>query len=170
MIGTFIEAVLAVVQAIGLPALFVVFVLKGAIVGKPLPTSVMLPGYVFATGDTSWQIGLAIVVASVGYVAGQLAVYYVARQYGLEALQSNRWLSISDAQADRADQLFRRYSGVGVFVTNLVPYVGSFIFIPAGLSRYPVGRLTVYALVSTLLNYALIVLAVIKSVEFIISP
>lgn len=169
MLGTLVETVLSAIQAVGLPALFVVFVLKGAIVGKPLATSVVLPSYIFATGDTRWLIGLAIGVAAVGYVAGQLVVYYSARRYGLEALQSNRWLSISDRQTDRADRLFRRYSGGGVFVTNLIPYVGSFICIPAGLAQYPVGRLTAYALVSTVLNYLLIVLAVVTSVELLVA-
>jgi len=169
MLGTIIEAVLSIITTIGLPALFVVFVLKGAIVGKPLPTSVVLPGYVFATGHTTWLIALAIVVATVGYVTGQLLIYWVARQYGFETLQSTRWLSISDAKLDRADQLFRKYSGGGVFVTNLLPYVGSFLCIPAGMARYPVGRLLVYATVSTLLNYVLIVLVVVRSVEFVVA-
>ena len=145
MLATLVEAVLSAITAFGLPALFVVFVLKGAIVGKPLPTSVVLPGYVFATGHTTGLIALAIAVATVGYVTGQLLIYWVARQYGFEAIQSTRWLSISEAKLDRADQLFRKYSGGGIFVTNLLPYVGSFLFIPAGMARYPVGRLVVYA-------------------------
>ena len=53
MLATLVEVVVAAVTTFGLPALFVVFVLKGAIVGKPLPTSVVLPGYIFATGDTT---------------------------------------------------------------------------------------------------------------------
>ena len=169
MLATLVSTVLSIVQTVGLPALFVVFVLKGAIIGKPLPTSVVLPGYIFTTGDTRWLIGLAVVIASVGYVTGQLLIYWIARQYGFETVQSTRWVSVSDAQLDRANRVFRTYSGGGIFVTNLLPYVGSFLCIPAGMARYPVGRLTVYALVSTVLNYQLIVLAVILSVEFVIS-
>ena len=170
MLATLVEVVVAAVTTFGLPALFVVFVLKGAIVGKPLPTSVVLPGYIFATGDTTGLIVLAVVVATVGYVAGQLLIYWIARQYGFEVIQSIRWLSVSDAQLDRAKRLFKQYSGGGIFVTNLVPYVGSFLFIPAGMARYPVGRLTVYAVTSTLLNYAVIVLVVIGAVDALLVP
>jgi len=169
MLGTLIEAALSAITTFGLPALFVVFVLKGAIIGKPLATSVVLPGYVFATGHTTWLIALAIVVATVGYVTGQLLIYWIARQYGFETLQSTRFLSVSDSQLDRANRLFQQYSGGGIFVTNLLPYVGSFLCIPAGMARYPVGRLFVYATVSTLLNYVLIVLVVVRSVEFAIA-
>lgn len=169
MLATLSEAALSAITAVGLPALFVVFVLKGAIVGKPLPTSVVLPGYIFATGHTSWLIVVAISVASAGYVSGQLLIYWIARQHGFAAIQSIGVLSVSDSQLDRADRLFQTYSGGGIFVTNLLPYVGSFLCIPAGMARYPVGRLTVYALVSTVLNYVFIVLVVIGAVDTLLT-
>lgn len=77
-------------------------------------------------------------------------------------------VTISDDQMARADSLFRRYSGAGIFVTNLVPYVGSFIMIPAGIASYPLSRATFYALTSTLLNYVLIVWVVVGSVELFV--
>ncbi len=167
MISPLIDATFSLVRSVGLPALFVLFVLKGAIVGKPFPTSVFLPGYLLAVSATTLMTLVGIAVASVGYVCGQLIVYFAARQYGLEAIQSHRWINLSDEQAERADDLFQRYSGAGVFVTNLVPYLGSFILIPAGLADYPVGRLTVYALVSTVINYVLIVWLVVGSVQLL---
>lgn len=164
MFDPLVELALAVLFAVGLPAMFVLFVLKGAIVGKPLPTSVLLPGYILATSPSTTTIVLAIAVASGGYVCGQLLIYLLAAQYGLETLQSNRWLSFTDAQIERVDELFERYSGPGVFVTNLLPYAGTFIVIPVGLAGYPIGRLAVYALTSTVLNYVLIVWFVVGSV------
>ncbi len=169
MVATLVESVVSASTTLGLPALFVVFVLKGAIVGKPLPTSVVLPGYIFATGETTGLVVLAVVVATGGYVVGQLLIYWIARQYGFEAIQSTRWLAVSDAKLERADRLFGTYSGGGIFVTNLLPYVGSLLCIPAGMARYPVGRLVVYATASTLLNYVLIVGVVIRSVELAVS-
>lgn len=164
MIG---DAALSLVDSFGLPALFVLFVVKGAIIGKPVPTSVVLPGYLLAVSASSRLIVLSIAAASAGYVVGQLSIYILARQYGLESIQSLPLVSISDSQLDRAERLFQRYSGWGVFITNLVPYVGTFIVIPAGMARYPIGRLTLYATVSTVLNYVLIVLFVVESVELI---
>lgn len=162
-----VDAGLAFLDSFGLPALFVLFVVKGAIIGKPFPTSVLLPGYILVVSASTWTIGLAIAAASAGYVVGQLLIYVLARQYGLELIQSVPFVSISEAQLDRADRLFGQYSGAGVFITNLVPYVGTFIVIPAGMASYPIGRLTVYATVSTVLNYVLIVFFVIESVDLV---
>ena len=167
LIGPLVDAAFSILLEFGHPMLFVLFVLKGAIVGKPLPTSVFLPGYLVAISATGRQLWLSIAVASVGYVCGQLLIYGLARRQGLEAVQSIRWIDLSDAQLRRADRFFSRYSGAGVVITNLVPYAGSFIMVPAGLASYPAVRLTVYALASTVLNYVLIVWIVLGSLEYL---
>ncbi|MWV63383.1 membrane-associated protein [Halorubrum sp. JWXQ-INN 858] len=160
------DAGLTALLEFGLPAMFVVFVMKGALIGKPLPTSVLLPGYLLAVSASDRLVAAAVAVAAAGYVCGQLLVYGGARRYGPDVVDS-RWLSVSEERLDRANRWFRRYGGVSVFVTNLVPYVGSFVLIPAGIARYPFGRVVVYATVSTVLNYAVIVWVVVGSVDVI---
>ncbi|WP_276257045.1 DedA family protein [Halomontanus rarus] len=168
MIDSLVDSGFSLLLAYGLPALFVLFVVKGAIIGKPLPTSVFLPGYIVAISASRRTIALSVLVASFGYVLGQLLIYWLASYRGLEAVHSIPGVTISDEQMARADRLFRRHSGAGIFVTNLVPYVGSFIMIPAGIASYPLSRATFYALTSTLLNYVLIVWVVVGSVQFFV--
>ncbi len=168
MVGSVIDVTFSTLVNFGYPVLFVVFVLKGAIVGKPLPTSLFLPGYVLAVSATGSEIVLSILVAAIGYVCGQLLIYGVARQWGVDTVRSIRFVDLSEGQIRWAERFFHRYSGVGVFVTNLVPYVGSFVMIPAGLATYPAPRLTVYALVSTVLNYVLIVWVVVGAFGLIV--
>lgn len=167
MISALTDSAFSFLLAFGLPALFVLFVLKGAIVGKPFPTSVFLPGYIVAISASRQIIWLSIIVASLGYVCGQLLIYGVAHYRGTEAIQSIPGVTLSDEQLTRADRLFQRYSGTGIFVTNLVPYVGSFIMIPAGIASYPVLQATFYALISTLLNYIIIVVLVVESIQYL---
>lgn len=166
MIEWLIDTGHGLLVSFGLPVLFVLFVFKGAIVGKPFPTSVFLPGYLLAVSANRALILISILVASVGYVCGQMAIYLLADHYGVRAVRSLPGVRLSDAQLDRGNRLFRRYSGVGIFITNLVPYVGTFIMIPAGIASYPIGRATTYAFVSTVLNYVLIVWVVVGSVRF----
>ncbi|AGB39931.1 DedA family protein [Natronococcus occultus] len=149
------------------PALFLLFVLKGAIIGKVFPTSLFLPGYLLAISASVERVALSIAVASLGYVTGQLLIYWLSSTYGLGAVDSLPAVSISNEQITRAEALFQRYSGIGIFITNIVPFVGSFIMIPAGMSSYPIAQATFYALSSTLLNYVLIVLVVFESIELL---
>lgn len=167
MIDSIVDTGFAALLTFGLPALFVLFVCKGAIVGKPFPTTVFLPGYIVAVSASRRTIVASIVVASLGYTCGQLLIYWLAAARGREAVASLPRVSISDDQYARAERWFQRYAGAGIVVTNLVPYVGSFIMIPAGIAAYPIGRAACYALASTLLNYALIVWAVLESVRFL---
>lgn len=77
-------------------------------------------------------------------------------------------VSISEEKLEQANDVFKRYSGAGIFVTNLLPYVGSFVMIPAGIARYSIRRATVYAFTSTLLNYVVVVWIVLESAEFLL--
>lgn len=168
MLSALTDSAFSLLLSVGLPALFVLFVLKGAIIGKLLPTSVFLPGYLVAISASRRTIGLSILVASLGYVCGQLLIYGVAYYRGIGAIRAIPGVTVSEEQLDRADELFQRYSGVGIFVTNLVPYVGTFIMIPAGITSYSLSRTTFYALTSTLLNYVLIVALVVESIAYFV--
>ncbi len=80
MLETLVDVLFAVLLYVGFPALFAVFVLKGAFVGKPLPTSVILPGYVLAISANRIETAGIVLVSSAGYVIGQLLIYYLARR------------------------------------------------------------------------------------------
>ncbi|GAB6880528.1 hypothetical protein JCM17823_28020 [Halorubrum gandharaense] len=166
MFDALADAALATLLRYGLPALFGLFVVKGAIVGKPVPTTVALPGFLLATGADRAATLVAVLVASVGYTVGQLVVFRLSARYGLDAVESLPYVTVSDAELARADRLFTRYAGGAIVVTNFVPYVGSFVMIPAGISAYPFSRAAVYAFVSTVANYVLIVAVVVWSVDF----
>jgi len=157
MFDPLIDGAFSLLLAVGLPALFLLFVCKGAIIGKPLPTSVFLPGYILAVSADRRHIVVSITVASVGYVCGQLVIYLLSRQRGFEAIDALPYSNPTEKQLAQADYWFETYSGAGIFITNLVPYLGSFICIPAGMASYPIGRLLFWALTSTVLNYVIIV-------------
>lgn len=167
MLDTFIDLGFSILVTFDLPALFVLFVLKGAIIGKPLPTSVFLPGYLVAISPSQRMIWTSILVASVGYVCGQLLIYWLAARRGTDAIRSLPKVTISDEQMAQAKRLFRSYSGTGIFVTNLLPYLGSFVMIPAGIASYPIERAALYAFSSTLLNYVFTVWLVFESVQLV---
>ena len=167
MFDTFVDGGFSLLLRFGLPMLFALFVLKGALIGKIFPTSVFLPGYIVAVSAPDRLIVLSIAVASAGYVCGQLAIYLLAQRYGIEAIRSMPAVSLREGRLQRANRIFHEYSGAGIFVTNLGPYVGTFVMIPAGIASYPFERAAVYALFSTVLNYVLIVWLVLGSIQLL---
>ncbi len=146
------EQLLVVLELIGLPVLFVIFVLKGALIGKPLSTTVFLPGYILATGASYAHAAVTVLVVTAGYMLGQLAIYGGIRQYGpsigdhfgpISVTQETNW-------DRRITRWFDRYGGPTIFVTNFVPWIRGLLTVPAATSGYPLGRYLFYMGSSTL--------------------
>ncbi len=161
MLESLVGTVLTLLLYVGLPALFVVFVLRGAIIGKPLPATILLPGYVLAVSSSELETAGIILVTAIGSTLGQLFVYSSARRQGLSFIESAPRVTIPESKLRRVEKLFKRYGGVGIFLTNLIPYLRGFILIPAGIAEYPTGRVIVYTLVSTILYHTVVVIVVI---------
>jgi len=154
------------VLLVGLPALFVVFLLKGAIVGKILPTSIFLPGYVLVISASRLELVAILAVTSVAYFAGQLLVYRYARLYGVQVANMIPGTQITDREIKRSTGIFERYGGPGIFVTNCVPFLGGLLFVPAGMTRYPIRKTIAYGYPSTLLYQTVLVVAAIGVFQF----
>lgn len=155
MVEVTVEYAQATLEVFGLPALVVIFVLKGALIGKPLPTSVFLPGYVLAVGATYWYAAVIVLVVTAAHVVGQFVIYGGCRLYGLAFLACVPSLKYDrdDGELQRLERWFDRYGGLSVFVTNVVPWTRGLLAIPAGVAAYPLGRYTFHVVTSTLLYH-----------------
>lgn len=157
--GTILEYVLFAVQIAGLPALFLIFVLKGALIGKVVPTSVILPGYVFAADVSISGAVLLVLVLTAAHVIGQLLIVVGVRRQGVSVLSRLPLVSLDpdSPRLKRADRWFHRHGDLAVFTTNLVPWLRGMIAVPVGMVSYPLGRFTVYVGTSALVYHAVYV-------------
>ena len=80
-----------------------------------------------------------------------------AMAYGVEAydghpfvLKYGRFVFITPHELDRADRWFARYGMAATFISRLLPVVRTFISLPAGIARMPVGRFLFYAFLGSL--------------------
>lgn len=167
MFESIVDAAFSLLLIAGLPALFFFFVLKGALIGKPLPASVLLPGYVLAVSPSALELVAIVLISSLGYAAGQLLVYYGARRKGVSVLRSAPRVRLSEARLRRSEVLFERYGGPAIFITNMVPYLGGLVLIPAGIASYPIRGVLVYALSSTVIYHAALVAIAAGAVGFV---
>lgn len=168
MLDPVVDAAFSLLVVVGLPALFVFFLLKGALVGKFLPTSLFLPGYVFAVSPSSAGLVAIVLVSTVGYAAGQLLIYYGARRKGVSFVRSAPRIRLSEARLRRSEELFDQYGGPAIFVTNMIPYLGGLALIPAGIASYHLRGVLVYALSSTLLYHAALVAIAAGAVDLLL--
>jgi len=153
-----------VVRSFGYPGVFV-FVAFGSALDLPLPTEFTLPLIGFLVGQERFSFVPALLAATAARVAASLALYYLGLRIGKERLRRllewvGRFGLLFRLDLDRASGLFERHGGEAVLVGQLLPGVGGWISVPAGLERMPIRwRFIGYTIVgSALWNGALITL------------
>jgi len=95
-----------------------------------------------------------IAIATAG-VAGQTVgsiIGWAIGLYGGRPLveRHGRWLHLGPENLDRAEHWFDRWGDWAVFLGRMTPVVRSFVSIPAGLARMPLGRFTLYSVLGTI--------------------
>ncbi|WDM02812.1 DedA family protein [Alicyclobacillus cycloheptanicus] len=123
----------------------------------PIPSEAVMPyaGYLAYThGESYWA---AVLVGTLANVVGGLIAYAVGRAGGRPLiLHYGRYILLSQRHLDRAEDWFRRRGEITVFIARLLPALRTFISIPAGVAKMPLGRFIVYsALGSIIWNFSL---------------
>jgi membrane protein DedA with SNARE-associated domain len=130
----------------------------------PIPSEVILPmaGWKVSqsAADASvvepltgqpWNLLLAIALATVGSLIGALVGYAIGAWGGRPLLDRyGRFVGIGASELDRADRWFDRWGAWAVFLGRMVPLVRTFVSYPAGISRMPVGRFTLFSALGSL--------------------
>ena len=137
----------------GYLALFALTFLEN--VFPPIPSELIMPfaGYAAANGDIH-PIG-AVLAGSAGSLLGAFAWYAVGHWLGAHRLKQaanryGRWLTISEADVDRAQRWFERYGDYAVCIGRLIPAVRSVISLPAGIARLGLKRFLFWSGIGTI--------------------
>ena len=149
-----------VIEAVGYPGVALLIFLENLF--PPIPSEAILPLAGFLAGQGRLWLPAIIIAATIGAVAGALALYALGAWFSDRRLRRlivrhGKWLALSEADLDTANGWFDRYGGIAVLICRLVPIVRSIISIPAGLRRMPLLPFILYtALGSGIWNTVLI--------------
>jgi membrane protein DedA with SNARE-associated domain len=156
LLSAITDAVTSVVGDYGLYAVFLIMLVDAVLPAASEPVmvyggavaagafadhDVVLFGADLPDGFSSWA---AIAAAgTVGYVLGSIGGWAIGRYGGRPfAERHGRWLHLGPSKLDKADRWFERYGDALVLFGRVTPVVRSFVAIPAGIGRMPLGRYT----------------------------
>jgi len=144
ILSPLVDAATSVIDAMGLPGVFLLMTLESACIPIPSEAIMLFAGFNVSEGNLTL---FGIVAAGVlGNLAGSL-IAYAAGYYGrLELLDRNRLIHVNRRHLDWADRWFQRHGSATVFFTRMVPIVRTFISLPAGAARMPIGRFIVFTI------------------------
>jgi membrane protein DedA with SNARE-associated domain len=163
-VGEITELVTTWIAGYGLYAIFIL-----SFVDAVLPAAselVMVYGGALAAGafsderlslfgtpiESTWAAFFAVALAgTVGYILGSIGGWAIGRYGGRPYLERHgRWLHITPAKLDSAEEWFDRWGSWAVLVSRCLPVIRSFISIPAGVAEMPLGRYTLLTTIGTI--------------------
>jgi membrane protein DedA with SNARE-associated domain len=139
-----VRAATDIIDATGLAGVFVLMALESACIPIPSEAIMLFAGFNVSEGDLS-MFGI-VAAGSLGNLAGSLIAYAVGYYGRIELLDRNKLIHINRRHLELADRWFERHGSATVFFTRMLPIVRTFISLPAGVARMPLGRFVVFTL------------------------
>jgi membrane protein DedA with SNARE-associated domain len=136
------------IDATGLAGVFILMTLESACVPIPSEAIMLFAGFNVSEGNLTL---VGIVAAGVlGNLTGSL-IAYAAGYYGrIELLDRNKLIHVNRRHLESADRWFQRHGSATVFFTRMMPIVRTFISLPAGAARMPLGRFTLFTVAGSI--------------------
>jgi membrane protein DedA with SNARE-associated domain len=137
-----VEFAVNVIDAMGLPGIFLLMVAESACIPIPSEATFLFAGFGVARGDFSL---LAVVATgTAANVVGSWIAYAIGYFGRVDVLEKHgRKLHIKPSHLRWADDWFAKYGSATVFFSRMLPIVRTFISLPAGVARMPFWRFTV---------------------------
>ena len=134
-----------VVGDLGLPGIFLLMAPESACIPIPSEATMLFAG--FNVHEGKYSLLAAVAVGSAANLVGSWVAYAVGYYGRIELLEKHgKALHIKPSHLAWADRWFERYGAAAVFFSRMLPIIRTFISLPAGVARMPVGRFIAYTL------------------------
>lgn len=131
----------------------------------PVPSQLVLALAGFLVDEGRFAFVPVLAASTAGGLAASLLLYLPGLWVGEEPIRRfvrrfGRFIFVRESDLDKASDMFERHGGKAILIGHLVPGVGGFISIPAGIKRMPIyGRYLLYTILGCVLwNVTFIVL------------
>ena len=134
----------------GFALVFVLMAVESSLI--PFPSEViMIPGGFLAYrgeltfGDPLMDVITVVVCGLAGAMAGAFFNYYLALFLGRPFLyRYGKFFFLKPSILSRAEEIFLEYGEITTFVCRLIPAIRQLISLPAGISRMPLVRFSLF--------------------------
>ncbi|HZA39913.1 MAG TPA: DedA family protein [Actinomycetota bacterium] len=127
----------------GYLAIFLLMLAESACIPFPSEVTMLVGGWYAATGDLNFfWVGTWGVL---GNLVGSWVAYTVGRTTGRGLLDRyGKYILIRSHDIDRAEVWWEKYGEAATFFSRLLPVIRTFISLPAGIARMPLGKFSIY--------------------------
>lgn len=129
-----------------------------------IPSEIILTFAGLMSVKSELSLPLLFTISTVASLIGLLILYYISRLVSETRLYKfvdkyGKWIKLKGKDIERANNWFKKYGAIAVFVCRFIPVLRVLITIPAGINRMNVVLFTILSLIGTTIwNFALIYL------------
>ena len=137
-----VDLAVDVVDALGLPGVFVLMLLESACIPVPSEATMLFAGFRVAEGE--YSLFAAVMVGSLANLVGSWLAWWVGRAGRVDIIEKHgHKVLIRQHHLEWADRWFERYGDATVFFSRMLPIIRTFISLPAGVARMPFWRFSI---------------------------
>ena len=131
------------VTSYGYVAIFLLMLAESACIPFPSEVTMLVGGWYAERGILNfWWVGAAGVF---GNLVGSWIAYAVGYKTGRGLLDRyGKYVLIRSHDIDKAEVWWEKYGEAATFFSRLLPVIRTFISLPAGMARMPLGKFTLY--------------------------
>ncbi|MGH2937004.1 MAG: DedA family protein [Solirubrobacterales bacterium] len=145
VLNPIVEVATEFISSAGLPAVFLLMALESACIPIPSEAIMLFAGFAVSKGELTL---VGIVVAGVlGNLVGSLVGYGIGYFGRVDLLERHHLFHVSPERLRQIEGWFERNGSATVFFSRMLPLVRTFVSVPAGVARMPLGR---FSLLTTL--------------------
>jgi membrane protein DedA with SNARE-associated domain len=141
LLDPIVSATLDALRAGGVWAIFGLMIIESCCIPAPSEVIMLFAGYLVWKDDATM---LQVVSAGVaGNVIGSVLCWTIGAYGGRPLIDSwGKYVRLNHHHVELAERFFERWGAWTVLVARDVPLVRTFISLPAGIARMPLGRFT----------------------------
>jgi membrane protein DedA with SNARE-associated domain len=144
-----VEFATDVVDAMGLPGIFLLMALESACIPIPSEATMLFAGFNVSRGE--YSLIVVTLVGTFANLAGSWVAYAIGYYGRVDVLEKHgRKLHIKPEHLRWADRWFEKHGDVTVLVTRMLPIIRTFISLPAGVARMPFWRFSLFTVIGCL--------------------
>lgn len=142
----------------GYVGVFVLMTIESSFIPFPSEAVLIPAGYLASKGEM--HIGMIMLSALGGSMAGAFVNYYLALLLGRKMLRRyGKYFFIKEDALQKMDDYFEKHGHISTFIGRLLPGIRQLISIPAGLARMNLAVFSIYtALGASLWAFILVML------------
>jgi len=138
-----VNTVVELVSEFGYLGIFIMMFLESTFFPFPSEVAMIPAGYLASQGDMN--LIMAIFVGTSGSLLGALFNYYLAKKYGrVGVLKFGKYFFFTEVKLVKMEKFFVKHGSFSTFVSRLIPGVRQLVSLPAGLSKMPLSKFSLY--------------------------